>query len=206
MAKITYDKILDALKAIATKLNATLPEKRYSNQKDAIAGTLDAISDADMGGLPAVTGDDDGKVLTVVEGEWAPAAGGGGGSFSPDITDPQDGQTLVYDATAAKWVNAGAGIMLVHNEVDENTGVVTMNKTYAEIYSALASGQLIFAFSKVVETAEAAIDALSVVSGAWEEDSVYNVETMQIFSREEDRDRIFTADSVNYYPTWSASE
>lgn len=50
MAKIAYDGILDALKTIAGKLGATLPTKKYSNQKDAIAGTLDAISDADIGG------------------------------------------------------------------------------------------------------------------------------------------------------------
>ena len=50
MSKIPYGSILDSLKAIATKLNATLPQKTYSNEKDAIAGTLDAISDADIGG------------------------------------------------------------------------------------------------------------------------------------------------------------
>jgi len=37
------------------------------------------VAGAAASGLPAVSGDDNGKVLTVVEGEWAPAAGGGGG-------------------------------------------------------------------------------------------------------------------------------
>lgn len=46
-------------------------------------------------GLPAVTGDDNGKVLTVVEGAWAPAAGGGGGGgmVVPEFTFALDAKT-----------------------------------------------------------------------------------------------------------------
>lgn len=47
------------------------------------------VAGAAASGLPDVSGDDDGKVLTVVDGAWAPAAGGGGGS----------------DVFAIKWVN-----------------------------------------------------------------------------------------------------
>ena len=36
--------------------------------------------------LPVVTGDDDGDVLTVVEGAWAKAAPSSGGSDAPDMT------------------------------------------------------------------------------------------------------------------------
>ena len=39
------------------------------------------VAGAAASGLPAVTSTDNGKVLTVVEGEWAPAAGGGGGAY-----------------------------------------------------------------------------------------------------------------------------
>lgn len=37
------------------------------------------VAGAAASGLPDVSGDDDGKVLTVVDGAWAPAAAGGGG-------------------------------------------------------------------------------------------------------------------------------
>lgn len=47
---IAYDVISTALKTIATKLSATLPQKSFSNQKDEIASTLNAISQADIGG------------------------------------------------------------------------------------------------------------------------------------------------------------
>lgn len=40
------------------------------------------VAGAAASGLPAVSGDDNGKVLTVVDGAWAPAAGGGGGTFA----------------------------------------------------------------------------------------------------------------------------
>lgn len=60
------------------------------------------VAGAAASGLPTVSGDDNGKVLTVVEGEWAPAAGGGGGSGVLVVTE-NDG-TLdktwqeIYDA------------------------------------------------------------------------------------------------------------
>jgi hypothetical protein len=64
-------------------------------------------------------------------------SGGGGGSFNPDITDPQDGDTLVYNAAQQKWVNGaggGGGVMILHE--DEN-GV--LDKTWAEIKTALST-------------------------------------------------------------------
>lgn len=60
-----------------------------------------------------------------------------GSSFAPDITSPQDGDTLVYNATQQKWVNgagAGGGVMILHE--DEN-GV--LDKTWAEIKTALST-------------------------------------------------------------------
>ena len=78
--------------------------------------------------LPAVTSDDNGNVLTVVEGEWAKAAPSGGGS----------------------------DIFVVHFEVtwDEGTqsAVVTCDKTAAEIAAAGDAGKLIIGKALMMQT------------------------------------------------------
>lgn len=74
------------------------------------------VAGAAASGLPAVSGDDNGKVLTVVEGEWAPAAGGGGGgTLIVEVTVGSNGETFnktageIYEAleagtfVLAKW-------------------------------------------------------------------------------------------------------
>jgi len=47
--------------------------------------------------LPAVTSDDNGDVLTVVEGAWAKAAPSGGGAFYVDMT--VEGRTYTSEKT-----------------------------------------------------------------------------------------------------------
>ena len=69
-------------------------------------------------------------------------SGGGGGSFNPDITDPQDGDTLVYDGTQQKWVNGaggsgGGGAM----KVTDTEG--TLDKTWKELSDAFKAGQYV---------------------------------------------------------------
>ena len=58
------------------------------------------------------TSDDNGDVLTVVEGAWGKAAPSGGGS----------------------------GVLVVTATEDADTGVLTLDKTASEIYSAMKSG------------------------------------------------------------------
>ena len=48
--KLPYDVINSGLKTIAGKLDAELPTKKYSNVKDEIAGAVNAIAGADIGG------------------------------------------------------------------------------------------------------------------------------------------------------------
>ena len=70
------------------------------------------------------------------------AGGGGSGSFSPDISNPQDGDTLVYNASQQKWVNgasSGGGALMVG--VDHNTN--TLSKTWKEINDAALVGPVI---------------------------------------------------------------
>lgn len=54
---------------------------------------------------------------------------GGSGSIETNISNPQDGQTLVYDAASQKWVNgsggsSGGGTVVVH--MDGSTHALDM--------------------------------------------------------------------------------
>ena len=67
---------------------------------------------------------------------------GAGGGFSPTITNPQDGDTLVYNATQGKWVNGaggGSGSLAVHVDGDN-----ALDKTWKEISDAFNDGALIY--------------------------------------------------------------
>lgn len=78
---------------------------------------LDTVQKINSGGsgseLPAVTTDDNGDVLTVVEGAWAKAAPGGSSGLVISIID------------------------------DEATQSFIMNKTFQEIWDALSAGQAV---------------------------------------------------------------
>ena len=77
--------------------------------------------------------------------------GGGGGSSTlsgltdVDISNPTDGQTLVYNATSGKWVNGagGSGGVLVVNVLAtyaSDGSTATFDKTFAELKSAYEGG------------------------------------------------------------------
>jgi hypothetical protein len=73
---------------------------------------------------------------------WNQGSGGGGGGGGSstlagltdvDISNPSDGQTLVYDAASEKWVNgSGGGLLTVHRDANE-----TLDKTWQQIADAL---------------------------------------------------------------------
>ena len=71
---------------------------------DELRGTIEKSS-----GLPAVTGEDNGNVLTVVEGKWAKAVpSGGGGAFMINATvqEISTDRYLVLDKTFAEIATA----------------------------------------------------------------------------------------------------
>lgn len=67
-------------------------------------------------------------------------------SFAPTIANPQDGQTLVYNAQQQKWVNGAASgsssglVIQVTSDADEN---LIFNKTAAEVLAALSAGKYV---------------------------------------------------------------
>lgn len=81
------------------------------------------------------------KIARILENK----GGGGGDSFSPDITNPQDGDTLVYNAAQQKWVNgAGSGnSVLCIDSTDTETGSV-LGKTWQEIYDVFDNGSYVY--------------------------------------------------------------
>lgn len=73
-------------------------------------------------------------------------------AFVADIDDPQDGDTLVYDATAGVWKNGeaggGGGSLVVNgttDETDPSNVTITLDKTAGEIYDAFTSGSPVIA-------------------------------------------------------------
>lgn len=78
---------------------------------------------------------------------------GGGGSSTlagltdVDLTNPTDGQTLVYDATAGKWVNGsgGGGFTLLQGTYDNDE--ITLSVTAAELFALLQTGGVVISWS-----------------------------------------------------------
>ena len=93
------------------------------NTNRAVLGDmLDSYNGGDRSILPEVTADDNGDVLTVVEGVWAAAAPSGGGSSS--------------------------GCLVIGGTYDEGTDTYTLNKTWQEIFDAMSNGQFAYLFER----------------------------------------------------------
>ena len=111
------------------------------------------LNKAESGGgssLPAVTSEDNGDVLTVVEGAWDKASPSGGGNFVVNFST-QDYQTFTADKTFAQIESA---IASGQNVVGSAIGYIMSAVQYAE-------GEYII-FSAVVPTSATAISAITM--------------------------------------------
>ena len=133
-------KILDALKTINEKLGGTNdPNEKWGTLLQEIAENIDGGGGGSS--LPSVTSDDNGDVLTVVEGEWAKVEPT---SCLPSVTSDDNGDVLtVVEGEWAKAEPSGCALY-VHVGWEESLQSAFSDKTYAEIKSAIDAGRVVF--------------------------------------------------------------
>lgn len=85
-----------------------------------------------------------------VAGQEVTPGGGGSSTLSGltdvDISNPTNGQTLVYNATSGKWENGasgGGGLFIVGFAFDADTGKTTCDKTAQQIAQAIMGGSTV---------------------------------------------------------------
>lgn len=160
---------------------------------------LNGIATGSTDGLPDAPVTREEMYLDYIARNGGGGGGGGGGGSSTlagltdvDISNPSDGQTLVYDAASSKWVNGsgggGGGVLVVNTPLID--GVATMDKTWQEIYDA------VYAVVRTRNIGEGYdVWAYDQVSAVGESESKYFVETVGGYR--------FVADSTDDYPVES---
>lgn len=112
--------------------------------KTLITEMLDAMSELELSGLPDVTADDNGEILTVVDGEWNKAAAP---TELPAVTAEDNGEILtVVNGEWNKAVQAGAVVVFNATMTTAGgitTGTLSDGKTFSDIYAAYQSGKFI---------------------------------------------------------------
>lgn len=112
---------IDALKNLYVELGGNLEDVENINFIPKMIDALSEIAGSTIE-LPGVTAEDNGDVLTVVEGKWAKAAAGGGSSL-PEVTADDNGDVLTV--VEGEWAKA------------------TPDKNYNRIYQATVSGSTV---------------------------------------------------------------
>lgn len=89
--------------------------------------------------------------VSYMMGQKAGGGGGGGGSSTlagltdVDLTNPTDGQTLVYNATAGKWVNGDSAgsqyaTVTLYNVSEDEESVYELNQNSGLIINGIMNG------------------------------------------------------------------
>ena len=97
------------------------------------------VAGAAASGLPAVSGDDNGKVLTVVEGEWAPAAGGGGGGVLV-VTENEGTLDKTWQEIYDAMLSTGA-IFRPPTETEEAYSFTGLNEYNGQYFVSSSAGE-----------------------------------------------------------------
>ena len=113
-----------------------------------------------------------------------------------DISNPADGQTLVYNAESGKWENgsglSGSDVMAVG--LDWDIGEGTLDKTWKEIFDALTDNKIVI----IKESGSSYVMFYYVTNAAHYQDS-YTVDAMSISGLQLSIDQ-FASNSADGYP------
>lgn len=118
-------------------------------------------------------------------------------NFPVEVNNPQDGDTLIYNAAEQKWVSgsnngdSGGGNLVVH----DNNG--TLDKTWKEIHDALGAGYytIVLYYTESSEQFE----QIQIID-AYKEDNYYVKVGIAMLAK------IYMTDSKNGYPAIQQSE
>ena len=125
-----------------------IPETPYTREE----AYLNAIATGDSGGIPETPYTREEMYLDYIARNGSGGGGGGSSTLSGltdvDISNPTDGQTLVYNATSGKWENGSggggsSGIIVVHVVEIAGTENVRLDKTWQEIWDAQTAGMIV---------------------------------------------------------------
>jgi len=129
-------------------------------------------------------------------------------NFPVEVNNPQDGDTLIYNAAEQKWISGsnndgsgGGGNLVVHiTDLTNNSNIEkTLDKTFKEIYDVfMAGGNVVSIVTSVDDegTIYSRTPISVVMSGEFEGNSIYGI------TFEGKPDEVYTANNENDYPRY----
>lgn len=130
---------IDALKNLYVELGGNLEDVENINVIPKMIDALSEIAGSTIE-LPGVTAEDNGDVLTVVDGKWAKAEAGGGASL-PGVTAEDNGDVLTVVDGA--WAKAKPTIefALYKGVIQSNTFTLSDSKNKSDILADITAGK-----------------------------------------------------------------
>lgn len=127
-----------------------IPETPYTREE----AYLNAIATGDSSGIPETPYTREEMYLDYIARNGGGGGGGGGSSTlagltDVDISNPTDGQTLVYNSTSGKWENGAggggsSGFTLLQATYDDETYQFVLPVTATELFTLMGSSMVAF--------------------------------------------------------------